>query len=124
MGERFVYTRHRTTCYHCGQEADQIIKAVRPQAQVICANCGATRIFIPRTSEVGKKGLYTRIGCYDLWELTTDALCRNCGVAGHHELAIGCNHFTVRCSNCGFTHFYKFNLEYIGKCPIDMEESP
>lgn len=122
MGERFVYTKYRTTCYSCGVEADQIIKAVRSQAQVICAHCGATRVFLPRTSEVGKKGLYTPIGCYDLWELVADAPCRNCGVEGPHDLAIGCNHFTVRCRNCGFTHFYKFNLEYIGKCPIELEE--
>lgn len=119
MGEKFIFTRHRTTCYHCGKEVDQIIKAVRSQAQVVCDNCGATRIFIPRTMEVGAKGLYTRIGCYDLWELGTEASCRNCNVTGPHDLAIGCNHFTVRCQNCGYTHFFKFDLEYIGKCPIE-----
>jgi predicted nucleic-acid-binding Zn-ribbon protein len=30
-------------------------------------------------------------------------------------VTIGCRHFTVRCRNCGFTHFYKFDLEYISK---------
>ncbi len=122
MGEQFIFTKYRTNCYHCGEMADQVIKAVRSQAQVICDNCGATRIFVPRTSEVGEKGLFTRIGCYDLWELEAEAPCRNCGVTGPHDLAIGCNHFTVRCQNCGFTHFYKFNLEYVSKCPIDVEE--
>jgi DNA-directed RNA polymerase subunit RPC12/RpoP len=122
MGEQFIFTKYRTNCYNCGQMADQVIKAVRSQAQVICDHCGATRIFVPRTSEVGAKGLFTSIGCYDLWELDTEATCRNCGVTGPHDLAIGCHHFTVRCHNCGFTHFYKFNLEYVGKCPIEVEE--
>lgn len=121
MQDRFIFTRHRTTCYHCGENTDQVIKAVPYQAQVICSNCGATRIFVPRIEDVSKPGSYTRIGCYDLWTLVSDAQCRNCGVAGPHDLAIGCNHFTVRCRNCGFTHFFKFSLEYIAQCPIEEE---
>lgn len=53
MSERFIFTRHRTRCYHCGEDADQIIKAVSAQAQVICSACGATRIFIPRFENTG-----------------------------------------------------------------------
>jgi len=119
MQDRFIFTAYRTTCYHCGKDADQVIKAVPYQAQVSCSNCGATRIFVPRIQDVNKPGSFTRIGCYDLWNLVTDASCRNCKVHGPHDLAIGCNHFTVRCRNCGFTHFYKFNLEYIAQCPIE-----
>jgi predicted nucleic-acid-binding Zn-ribbon protein len=36
-------------------------------------------------------------------------------VTGPHEITIGCRHFTVRCNNCRFTHFYLFDLEYIAK---------
>jgi predicted nucleic-acid-binding Zn-ribbon protein len=35
---------------------------------------------------------------------------------------IGCRHFTVRCRNCGFTHFYKFDLEYIAKDELRVEQ--
>jgi DNA-directed RNA polymerase subunit RPC12/RpoP len=118
MHDRFIFTRHKTTCYHCGTEADQVIKAVPYQAQVICAHCGATRVFVPRAEEVSPKGAYTRIGCFDVWELEPVAKCRNCGLSGPHDLFIGCNHFTARCQHCGFTHFYKFNLEYMGQCAI------
>ena len=119
MADRFIFTKYRTTCYNCGKEADQVIKAVPYQAQVICDNCGATRIFVPRIEDVTKPGHFTPIGCYDVWSLLTDAPCRNCRTTGPHDMTVGCNHFTVRCRNCGFTHFYKFDLEYIGQCPID-----
>jgi uncharacterized Zn finger protein len=122
MGEQFIFTKYRTSCYNCGQRADQVIKAVRSQAQVECANCGATRIFIPRTSEVGKPGLYTKIGCYDIWELVEPADCMDCCGTWPHDMVIGCSQFTVRCRNCGFTHFYKFNVEYIAKCPLPEEK--
>jgi len=89
MTDRFIFTRYRTTCYHCHKEADQIIKAVPYQSQVICENCGATRIFIPRREEVTKEGSFTRIGCYDLWNIVSDASCRNCRTTGPHDLAIG-----------------------------------
>ena len=118
MNERFIFTRHRTNCYHCGEDADQIIKAVSAQAQVICSACGATRIFIPRFENTGAIGVCTPIGRYDVWNIETDARCKNCGVTGPHDLTIGCSHFTTRCRNCGYTHFYRFNLEYIGKCPV------
>jgi predicted nucleic-acid-binding Zn-ribbon protein len=124
MTDRFIFTRHRTNCYHCGVVADQIIKAVPYQAQVACANCGATRVFVPRIEDVAKPGSFTKIGCYDLWELMSEAPCRNCHVTGPHDLAIGCHHFTVRCRNCGFTHFYKFDVEYMARCPIGQEGSP
>lgn len=118
--EQFIFTKYRSSCYNCGREEDQVIKAVRSQAQVVCPNCGATRIFIPRIVEIGKPGLYTKIGCYDVWRLSAPALCQNCCIEGAHDLTIGCNQFTVRCRNCGFTHFYKFNLEYIAQCPIEV----
>ncbi|MCK8518682.1 hypothetical protein [Methanoculleus sp. 7T] len=121
MNERFISTRHRTNCYHCGEDADQIIKAVSAQAQVICSNCGATRIFIPRFENTGAVGVCTPLGRYDVWNLEAGAWCKNCGVAGPHDLVIGSSHFTTRCRNCGYTHFYRFNLEYVDRCPIDEE---
>ncbi|MHC1627045.1 MAG: hypothetical protein ACXQTG_00885 [Methanoculleaceae archaeon] len=120
MAERFIFTRYRTECYNCHQVADQIIRAVSSQAQVVCSSCGATRIFIPRI-ERESEGISTPIGCYDVWDLTTDALCKKCGVEGPHSLIIGCNQFTTRCRNCGYTHYYQFSVEYIGKCPIEEE---
>lgn len=122
MIDRFIFTRYRTACYHCGKEAEQVIKAVPYRAQVMCENCGATRVFIPRVEAVAREGSYTPIGCYDTWEMIVPASCRNCRVTGPHDMFIGCNHFTVRCRNCGFTHFYKFDLEYMGQCPIDTGE--
>ena len=59
---------HHTNCYHCGEDADQVIKAVSTRAQVICSACGATRIFIPRFENTGAIGIRTSIGCYDVWE--------------------------------------------------------
>jgi len=119
MSERFIFTRYRTRCYHCGEDAPQIIKAVSTQAQVICSACGATRIFIPRFENTETIGICTPIGCYDVWNIEAAGRCKNCGVTGPHDLAIGCNHFTTRCRNCGYTHFYRFNLEYMAKCPVD-----
>jgi uncharacterized Zn finger protein len=122
MSERFIYMKHRAVCYNCGEDVEQIIKAVSAQAQVVCSNCGATRIFVPRVEEPATgRGTFTPISCYDVWELEPVATCKNCGVHGTHEMIIGCNHFTTRCRNCGYTHFYKFNLEYIGKCAIEEE---
>jgi uncharacterized Zn finger protein len=115
MSDRFIFTKYRTDCYHCKQVADQLIKAVPYQAQVACDNCGATRVFVPRVQDVAKVGSFTKIGCYDIWELTETAECRHCHETGPHDLTIGCRHFTVRCQNCGFTHFYKSDLEYIAK---------
>ena len=89
--DHFIQTRYRTDCYHCRQNADQLIRAVPYQAQVVCDNCGATRVFVPRIEDVSNEGDFVKIGCYDLWN------------------------FTVRCRNCGFTHFYKFDLEYFKK---------
>ena len=91
MGDRFIITRYRTDCYHCKKNADQIITAVPYHAQVVCDNCGATRVFIPRIEDVTKEGEFIKVGCYDQWKLIETAECRN----------------------CGFTHFYKFDLEYI-----------
>jgi uncharacterized Zn finger protein len=122
MVERFIFTKYRTTCYHCHEDADQVIKAVSSQAQVACANCGATRIFVPRVEDVSAAGTYTPISCYDIWNLETVAPCKNCGVEGPHDLIVGCNQFTTRCRNCGYTHFYKFNLEYVAQCPIEEKK--
>ncbi|MCQ1539014.1 hypothetical protein FTO68_08490 [Methanocalculus taiwanensis] len=121
MKTGFIYTKYKTDCYHCHVDADQVIKVVPQQAQVICSNCGATRVFIPRIHEVGTTGSFTPISCYDVWNLEPTAECRNCHTTGIHDLFVGCNHFTVRCRNCGFTQFYKFNLQYIGKCDIEEE---
>ncbi|WOX56283.1 MULTISPECIES: hypothetical protein [unclassified Methanoculleus] len=119
MSERFIFTRHRTRCYHCGEIADQVIKAVSAQAQVICSACGVTRIFVPRFENAGATGVRTSIGRYGVWELEAGARCKNCGVTGPHDLVIGSSHFTTRCRNCGYTHFYRFSLEYVATCPID-----
>jgi len=113
MNEHFIETRYRTDCYHCRKNADQIITAVPYRAEVVCDNCGATRVFVPRIEDVTKEGEFIRIGCYDLWNLAETATCRNCHTTGPHDLTIGCRHFTVRCRNCTFTHFYKFDLEYM-----------
>ena len=77
MQDRFIFTKYRTNCYHCGKDAEQMIKAVPYQAQVQCGNCGATRIFIPRNEDVSKPGSFTS-GCYDLWSLYP---MRNAGTA-------------------------------------------
>ncbi|RQD80874.1 MAG: hypothetical protein D5R96_07830 [Methanocalculus sp. MSAO_Arc2] len=116
-----IHTRYTTDCYNCHVHADQLIKVVPQQAQVICSNCGATRIFVPRIQDVQVSGAFTPISCYDVWNLEPEAGCRNCKVFGSHELFVGCNHFTVRCENCGFTQFYTFNLQYIGICDIEKE---
>ncbi len=97
------------------KNADQIIKAVPNQAQVACDNCGATRVFVPRTEDVDAAGLLTKIGKYPVWELTEEATCRNCGVTGPHDLIVSSRHLTVTCRNCRFTHFYRFDLEYMAK---------
>ena len=115
MSDRFIFTRYRTDCYHCKKNADQIIKAVPNQAQVACDNCGATRVFVPRTEDVDAAGILTKIGKYPVWELTEEALCRNCGVTGPHDLIVSSRHLTVSCRNCRFTHFYRFDLEYMAK---------
>ena len=115
MSDQFIFTKHHTDCYHCLKETDQIIKAVAFQAQVVCDNCGATRVFIPRIEDVALPGTFDKIGCYDVWNLDKTAECRNCHGTGPHDITIGCRHFTVRCRNCGFTHFYKFDLEYVAK---------
>ncbi|MDD3933386.1 MAG: hypothetical protein PHP55_05960 [Methanoculleus sp.] len=108
MSERFIFTRHRTRCYHCGEDVDQIIKAVSAQTQVICSTCGATRIFIPRFENTGTVGVCTLIGRYDVWNIEAGARCKNCGVARPHDLVVGSNHMTTRCRGCGYTHFYRF----------------
>ncbi|MCC7564883.1 MAG: hypothetical protein KO206_01205 [Methanomicrobiaceae archaeon] len=123
MQERFIFTKHRAYCYHCGQVADQVIKAVSAQAQVTCSNCGATGIYVPRVENVETPGIFTPIDCHDLWNLTADAACKHCRVEGPHDLVIGCRHFTTRCRNCDYTHFYKLDLEFVAHCPIEIEES-
>jgi len=113
MNDPFILTRYRTDCYHCRQLADQIITAVPYRAQVVCENCGATRVFIPRIEDIVQPGAFSRIGKYPVWELVENAECRNCHVTGPHDLSVGGRHVTVRCRNCGFAHFYKFDLEYM-----------
>ncbi len=122
MDEQFIFTRYRVRCYRCGEEADQIVKAVSTQAQVICSNCGATRIFVPRFENSRAIGVCTPIGRYDVWNIEAGARCKNCGVTGPHDLTIGSGHLTTRCRNCGYTHFYRFNLEYMARSPIGGEE--
>ena len=107
MSERFIFTRYRTDCYHCKKNADQIIKAVPYQAQVAC-------------EDVDAAGTLTKIGKYPVWELVQDATCRNCKVTGPHDIIVSSRHLTVRCRNCTFTHFYKFDLEYIAKDALNV----
>jgi len=121
MSDRFIFTKYRTDCYHCKKNADQIIKAVPYQALVACDNCGATRVFVPRIEEVDTTGTLTKIGKYPVWELVQDATCRNCHVTGPHDVIVSSRHLTVRCRNCQFTHFYKFDLEYIAKDELKHE---
>jgi DNA-directed RNA polymerase subunit RPC12/RpoP len=121
MSDRFIITKYRTDCYHCKQLADQIITAVPNLAQVVCDNCGATRVYVPRVEDVAQAGAFKKIGCYDIWELIDTAECRHCHVTGPHDLTIGCRHFTIRCRNCGFTHFYKFDIEYMAKDELKVE---
>ena len=113
--ERFVSATYRTACYHCREDADQAITAVPNLAEVVCRHCGATRVFVPVIEDVAPKREYIKPGCYDVWNLEEPATCRNCGFHGGHEITIGCRNFTVRCRNCGFTHLYRFNLEYMAK---------
>ena len=115
MSDRFIFTRYHTDCYHCKAHADQIIKAVPNQAQVACENCGATRVFVPRSEDVDAAGILTKIGKYPVWELVEEARCRNCRVTGPHDLIVSSRHLTVRCRHCGFTHFCRFDLEYMAK---------
>lgn len=79
---------------------------------MVCSNCGATRIFVPRFENTRAAGIYTPLGRYDVWNIETSARCKNCGVEGPHNLVVGSNHLTTRCRNCGYTHFYRFNLEH------------
>ncbi|NYT05750.1 MAG: hypothetical protein GKC04_05185 [Methanomicrobiales archaeon] len=119
MGEQFIFTKCRTVCYHCGEDVDQIIKVVSPQAQVVCSNCGATRIFTPRTEDRERhEEVFTHIGEHEIWNLDATATCKNCGVTGPHDMIVGSHHLTTRCRNCGYAHYYRFDLEYIGQCPI------
>ena len=113
--EDFIKLCYRTTCYHCQEDVDQLITALPNGALVVCDNCRAARSYIPVIEEVSKKGDYVRPGCYDVWNLVPTALCRQCKVTGPHDVTIGCRNFTVRCRNCGFTHLYRFSLEYIDK---------
>ncbi len=119
MEERFIATKYRTDCYQCKNITDQAIRAVPYQAKVVCSSCGGTRVFIPKNEDIAKPGQFMKPDCYPVWSLSEEALCRNCGKRGPHELSIGCRVFTVRCENCGFTHFYKFDLEYIAESIAD-----
>jgi predicted nucleic-acid-binding Zn-ribbon protein len=113
MSDRFILTKYRTDCYHCREIADQIITAVPYRAQVVCDHCGATRVFIPRIEDVDATGKLTKGLKYPVWELVQEATCRNCHVTGPHDIFVSNRILTVRCRNCQFTHFYKFDLEYM-----------
>lgn len=113
MSDRFISTKYRTDCYHCRVIADQLITAVPYRAQVACDNCGATRVFVPRIEDVDSTGALTKTQKYPVWELVQDATCRNCHVTGPHNIFVSSRIFTVLCRNCRFTHFYKFDLEYM-----------
>ena len=113
MSDPFISMAYRIDCYHCKQVADQLITATPYKAEVVCDNCGASRVFVPRIEDVSGPGTFEKVGCYDTWALTTDAMCRNCHGMHTHDLTIGCRHFTVRCRNCNFTHFFRFDLEFM-----------
>lgn len=124
MSGRFIFTKYRTDCYHCRQIADQIITAVPYQAQVACDNCGATRVFIPRIEDVDTAGILSKIGKYPVWELEQETTCRNCQVTGPHGIIVSTRYLTVRCRHCQFTHFYKFDLEYMAKDEVKSDPVP
>lgn len=113
MTEDFIGMRYPTTCYHCGKMADQVITATSSRAEVVCANCGATRIFVPRFEEPAAPGKFAPVECYDVWNLLTKATCKNCHVTGPHRLIIGCRNFSTQCEHCEYTHFFRFDMEYI-----------
>ncbi|MDD1704054.1 MAG: hypothetical protein LUP97_02315 [Methanoregula sp.] len=113
MDNPFIGTKYRTDCYKCKRSADQIIEAVPYQARVRCSNCGATRVFVPRIEDVAKPGSFSRIGPYPVWSLVDEAKCRNCHTTGPHDLSVGTRHLTVQCRRCGFTHLYRFDLEFM-----------
>ena len=115
MSDRFIVTRYRTNCYHCKAIADQIITAVPNKAEVVCDNCGATRVFVPRNEDVDIAGILSKITKYPVWRLVEQAHCRHCNVTGPHDLIVSTRPLTVRCRNCNFTHFYQFDLEYMAK---------
>jgi len=113
MSDPFISLAYCTDCYHCRKIVDQLITATPYKAEVVCDNCGATRVFVPRIEDVSTPGMFVAPECYPTWLLAADAACRNCHGTHSHDLTIGCRNFTVRCRNCNFTHFYKFDLEYI-----------
>ena len=64
MSDRFIFTKHRTDCYHCKKNADQIIKAVPYQAQVACDNCGAitaAKAALVAVRELGRRDAKQRL---------------------------------------------------------------
>lgn len=80
-----------------------------------CDNCGPPRFFIPRIEDVDMAGTLTKIGKYPVCELEQDTTCRHCHVTGPHDIIVSSRYLTVRCRHCRFTHFYKFDLEYMAK---------
>ncbi|MGD1004982.1 MAG: hypothetical protein ABR887_06110 [Methanoregulaceae archaeon] len=115
MNDHFIFKTHRAQCHHCKQITKHVIKAVPYKAQVSCDNCGVTRVFVPRLEDLSKPGTLTHLGDHDIWELVSDAHCRNCNVHSSHDVVVGHRHLTVQCWNCGFTHFYKIDIEFIAK---------
>ena len=115
MSDPFIVTRYRTDCYRCKQDADQIITAVPNRSQVVCDNCGATRVFVPRNEDVDTDGHLIKIGKFPVWRLVVDAACRHCRVTGPHDLFVSTRNLVVRCRHCSFTHLYGFDLEYMAK---------
>ncbi|WP_245619220.1 hypothetical protein [Methanogenium cariaci] len=80
MTEDFIRMCYPTTCYNCGKMVDQEITASSSRSEVVCSNCGATRIFVPRFEEPAAPGEFTPVECYDIWDLLADATCKNCHV--------------------------------------------
>ena len=115
MSDRFISTKYRTDCYHCRELADQHIQVMPNRTDVTCGHCGATRVFVPVIEDVDEAGQFVKPGRWPVWSLAEQAVCRNCGVDGLHDLTVGCRNITVRCRNCHFTHLYRFNLEYMAE---------
>ncbi|MEN6396030.1 MAG: hypothetical protein ABFC78_06060 [Methanoregula sp.] len=120
MNDRFIRTSYHTDCYHCRKVADQVINAMPNRADVTCAACGATRVFVPVIEDVDKEGKFAKPERWPVWSLAVEATCRNCKVTGIHDITVSCRSITVQCRNCRFTHLYRFDLEYMADEPAGV----
>ncbi|GBF36847.1 hypothetical protein [Methanofervidicoccus abyssi] len=109
----------RSRCYNCSKLADQIIEIYPNQAFVKCSNCGATRCYIIKNVYIDNNNV---IECekdkkllYDNWLLEKEAECYNCKRYAIQDILITVAGMYVRCRNCRFTRYYRFNIIYISE---------